>query len=93
LGKFAPIGRLLSLGIFLIIKGDPNFWFSISADEKLSIHFDKIVGWATLWAIFLQTHLVTLVADSFQGLAPFSWVSRANLEQFSFPLILVPPFL
>jgi hypothetical protein len=29
---------------------------------SLGIHFDKKTGWATFWAIFSQTHLVTLVS-------------------------------
>jgi hypothetical protein len=28
---------------------------------KMGINFDKIICWATFWAIFSKTHLVTLV--------------------------------
>jgi hypothetical protein len=35
---------------------------------KICINFDESKGWATFWAIFLQTHLVTLVLDIISSL-------------------------
>jgi hypothetical protein len=39
---------------------------------KLMYLFGQNMGWATFWAIFTQTHLVTLVTDSsfFQEKSP-----------------------
>jgi hypothetical protein len=34
---------------------------------RLCIDFDKKMSWDTILAIFLQTHLVTLVSDDFFG--------------------------
>jgi hypothetical protein len=36
------------------------------------------MGWATFWATFLQTHMVTLL-DSIPGLPDFSWSKYAKM--------------
>jgi hypothetical protein len=41
------------LGIFILSK-------------KLCIDFDKKMAWAKVWAIFSQTHLVTLLDETEQ---------------------------
>lgn len=38
---------------------------------KVMYHFCPKMGWATTWAIFLQTHLVTLVATAVDVAKPF----------------------
>jgi hypothetical protein len=63
LGDFSPNGRVFALGSFLKKKQKwPNFvGYSFSTVKGyVCIHFGEKIGWATFWAIFSQTHLVTL---------------------------------
>jgi hypothetical protein len=61
LDEFSPLG-----GLFTWDNFDENYRRAQSLGliflprEKSYIGFDKKIGWATLWAIFSQTHLVTL---------------------------------
>jgi hypothetical protein len=56
---FSLIGWLFSFGIFWKLQ-KPKYLNCL----KLCIKFDKKMGWATFWAIFSKTHLVTLLAPS-----------------------------
>jgi hypothetical protein len=38
-----------------------NVWLLLLSPVKVMYSFWPKMGWATFWAIFLQTHLVTLV--------------------------------
>jgi hypothetical protein len=62
IGCFSPNVRLLSLGSFLKITEAPTqiFW----PRKKLILIILTQLGWDTFWAIFTQTHLVTLSATS-----------------------------
>jgi hypothetical protein len=40
----------------------PSFRYVFLPQKSPSANFDKIAGWATLWAIFSQTQLVALLA-------------------------------
>jgi hypothetical protein len=57
MGRFSPFGRLFTLASFLKIKEVAQIFVLVC---KLCINFDKKMGWATFWEIFLQTDLVTL---------------------------------
>jgi hypothetical protein len=62
LGEFSPIGRLFSLGsivITIVVAQILGLLFHNTC--YISISFDKKPDWATLWAFFSQTHLVTLL--------------------------------
>jgi hypothetical protein len=57
LGDFSPIGQLFTLGCLLNIT---------EVALSLGNFFSRgntyaLIGWATFWAIFSQTHLVTLL--------------------------------
>jgi hypothetical protein len=53
---------IVFFGHFLkITERSPNFWATFSA-EKVAYKFGHETGWATLWVIVSQTHLVTLPA-------------------------------
>jgi hypothetical protein len=55
------LGDCLLWAVFLkITEGSTNFWTTFSA-EKFMYKFRENMGWATYWAIFSQTHPVTLV--------------------------------
>jgi hypothetical protein len=47
--------------LFENYRSSPYFW-AIFPRKKLCIDFNKKWVWATFWAIFSQTHLVTLVS-------------------------------
>jgi hypothetical protein len=48
-------------------RSSPHFCATLYMSRyRLSIKFDKKTGWATLWAIFSQTHPVTLSGDSWR---------------------------
>jgi hypothetical protein len=59
LGEFSPIGRVFLLGSFLITDVAHIFELLLST-VKVMHSFGPKTGWATFWAIFSQTHLVTL---------------------------------
>jgi hypothetical protein len=67
LGEFSPFAQLLSLGSFLkITVGSIPYTLIFgqlsSTGKKLCTEIGKL-GWATVWAIFSQTHLVTVAAS------------------------------
>jgi hypothetical protein len=74
--EFSPTGNLiLDLGwgsFFEKIRSSPCTFFS--GTYKLHINFDLRMGWATFWAIFSQTNLVTL----FQARATFYQLKKKN---------------
>jgi hypothetical protein len=45
--------------VFQKFRGSPNVWATVFQITDYAT-FDKKMGWAAFWAIFLQTHLVTL---------------------------------
>jgi hypothetical protein len=72
LGEIATIGRLFILVSFL--QTTPNFRL-LFPQQKLCIRFEKMY-WAAVWAIFSQTHPVTLAtAKNLKGSISF-WASR-----------------
>jgi hypothetical protein len=54
--------------VFFNYRSSPHCW---AAFQQLRLCISALVltknGWATIWAIFLQTHLVTLLVSSHQG--------------------------
>jgi hypothetical protein len=58
LGEFSPIGYLFSLGGFLKITEIAQI---LVHGTSYALILTKTTGWATLWAMFSQAHLVTLV--------------------------------
>jgi hypothetical protein len=62
-GESSPIGRLFSLGSFLKAIEVSKVEAPFIHEKKLCTNFDKKNSWATFWAMFSQTHLVTLTAD------------------------------
>jgi hypothetical protein len=63
LGENSPIVRLIALVSFSEkFRSSPNFFGRFVPREKLCMYkIKRKMNWATLWAIFPQTHLVTLV--------------------------------
>jgi hypothetical protein len=55
MGRFSPFVYFWQM--FLKIKEVAQIFVLVC---KLCINFDKKMGWATFWEIFLQTDLVTL---------------------------------
>jgi hypothetical protein len=62
LSDFSPIRQLFTSARFFKLQYKPKNLGSSFAGVKLSINFDKKTGWATFWAMFANTHLVTLHA-------------------------------
>jgi hypothetical protein len=63
LGEFSHVGRLFSLGRFLKNEKGAQFFGPLIFQGyiKMCINFDtQKPAWATIWAIFSQTHPVTL---------------------------------
>jgi hypothetical protein len=61
LGELSPIGRLFSLGYFLNIAEVAQICKLRLSSEKATNYTRPKLALATFWAIFSQTHLVTLV--------------------------------
>jgi hypothetical protein len=51
---------MIYFGQFFKYRSITKIWATFFTREKLCITFDKKWAWATFWAIFSQTHLVTL---------------------------------
>jgi hypothetical protein len=64
LGEFSPIGRLFSFNSFLKITKVANIFWPLFPTVKVYNKFWQKMDWAKFWAIFSQTHLVTLM-DSY----------------------------
>jgi hypothetical protein len=60
LAQFSPFGRLFSLGRFLKCLSCSKFWDSFLHRRSYELILTK-KGWAKVWALFSQTHLVTLL--------------------------------
>jgi hypothetical protein len=61
LGEFSSIGRLFTLGSFIKITEKALFFLATFFHSKRYAYFStKKIRWATIWAIFSPTHLVTL---------------------------------
>jgi hypothetical protein len=61
LGEFSPIGRLFSLGRFVkITEVAQSLGLTFFHETSCVLIWGK-TGWATPYAIFSQTHLVTLL--------------------------------
>jgi hypothetical protein len=63
LGDFSPIGRLFSLGSVLKIKLAAKMFGLLLPTVPVMYYFRRIIGWATFWATFSQSHLVTMKTD------------------------------
>jgi hypothetical protein len=62
LGEFSPIGRLFTLAsIYKNLRRSPNVFANFFNSVNSCINVYEKMGWATFWAIFSQTHLVTLI--------------------------------
>jgi hypothetical protein len=57
LGEFSPIGWLFTLVVLINPSSRPKFWTTF-----VMYKFWQKMGLATAWAIFSQTHLVTLIS-------------------------------
>jgi hypothetical protein len=62
LGEFSPFGRLFTLGRFLKVARVAQIVWEFLSTAQVMHTFLQEMGWATFWAIFSQTHLVTLLA-------------------------------
>jgi hypothetical protein len=60
LGEFSPSGRLFSLGSFFNYRSSPKLRFFFPWNTWLCTNFEQKMSWATFWAIFSQSRLVTL---------------------------------
>jgi hypothetical protein len=67
LDEFSAMGPLFTLGSFLITKEHKHFNYFFHGKSYLLSLILK-TDWNTLWAIFSQTHLVTLTATMFSTL-------------------------
>jgi hypothetical protein len=63
LGKFSPIRVLFTVGSFSKITEVEKNYVPLFSVVKVTyvLILTKKTGWATFWAILLQTHLVTLI--------------------------------
>jgi hypothetical protein len=59
-GEVSPIGWLFALGGFLKITEVAQMYALLFPNESVMKLFWQKTGWATFWATFSQTHLVTL---------------------------------
>jgi hypothetical protein len=62
LGEYLPIGRLFPVGgVFKLHTEESPIFGRLFQRKSYVLIFDKyVMGWATFWGIFSQTHLVTL---------------------------------
>jgi hypothetical protein len=58
--NFRPIWSMFSLGSYFRITEVSNRFGLLYSVDKLKNKFWQKIGWATFWAIFSLTHLVTL---------------------------------
>jgi hypothetical protein len=61
LGEFRPIGWSFTLGSFLEYYGCSANILILFLNSKRCVLILTRMGWATFWATFSQTHLVTLL--------------------------------
>jgi hypothetical protein len=62
LGEFSPIRVLFAFGSFSkITEVEKKLCATFFHGESYVLILTKKTGWATFWAILLQTHLVTLI--------------------------------
>jgi hypothetical protein len=60
-GEFSPTGQLFTSYVQLFENlSNANFWYFFPT-EKVMHCFLQNIAWDTFWAIFSQTHLVTLL--------------------------------
>jgi hypothetical protein len=60
IGRIFAFLRMIFFGqFFKNYRSRPNFWLLFSALKITHVFLAKM-GWATVWAILSQTHLVTL---------------------------------
>jgi hypothetical protein len=60
-GEFLPVGWLFSLGSFLEKFKSDSIYLATFFHGTSSVLILKKMGWATFWAIFPLSHLVTLL--------------------------------
>jgi hypothetical protein len=63
IGRISLLGPLFFGQFLLKTKDCANFWASFFPSEKNCALILAKKGWATLWAIFSLTHLVTLLSS------------------------------
>jgi hypothetical protein len=68
LGEFSPLGQLISLGRFFNIEV-ALFCEDFFHGNRYALMLTQRMGWATFWAIFWRTHLVTLIVRGPEFLA------------------------
>jgi hypothetical protein len=61
LGEFSPIGLLFSLGSLLKITEVAQHSGLLFSSFQFIYKFWQKMAWATIWAIFSQTHLVIIL--------------------------------
>jgi hypothetical protein len=79
------LGGCYLWAVFFKLKKWPNFFGYFFPRKMLRINVDLKMGWATFWAIFSQTHLVTLVggATGVQGCQMVCFQTKySNLGKF-----------
>jgi hypothetical protein len=77
--NFRPMGNCLLWAVFWIIaEVAKTFLGSFVPRSGLCINFDKKMDWATFWAAFSQTHLVTLFASDWEWLRWKTLTSRVT---------------
>jgi hypothetical protein len=64
LGEFSPNGLLFTLGSYLKITEVAHIFWLLYSMVKFKRKVGPKIVWATFWAIFSQTHLVTLLLIS-----------------------------
>jgi hypothetical protein len=60
LGEIFAYWAIVFLGHFLNDKSSPKLRLLFSMEKKFCTNFEKM-SWATFWAIFSQSHLVSLL--------------------------------
>jgi hypothetical protein len=61
--NFRPLGDCFLWVFFEIFLKKHIFWATDQHEKKLCFDYDKNCAWATLWAVYKQTHLVTLFSS------------------------------
>jgi hypothetical protein len=70
----------LLLAVFLIIEECSTTFGDTFSHGKSDVLMSTKMGWATFWAIFSQTHLVTLAETILRSVLPQEWL-KAGLNE------------
>jgi hypothetical protein len=79
LGEFTSNGRLFTIDSILKITEVAHILFHFFHKHRLCSNFDKKLDWDRFWAIFSQTHLVTLFTG-YPGLSLRVWTRGTGLR-------------